>query len=385
MIVAIVVAAMLMVPAIVFMVECLFGLICLQSAPVGDAPPFAVLMPAHDEARGIQATIGAVVGQLRPGDRLLVVADNCADDTARLARDAGAEVAERSDPARRGKGYALAFGRGALEADLPPVVIVMDADCRAAPGSLTTLAAEAFERNAAVQGLYLFDSESRSAPLVAISNFAFLVKNMIRQRGLARMGAPALLQGTGMAFPRAIFASAPLAGDDIVEDLSLGITLLRQGHDVRWTETSRFTSFAASQAATVSQRKRWEHGFLSSAVTGFPKLLVAAVKRRHLALVLIALDLLVPPLSLFVTVLILAWSGFAVLAVVTGAFAPLLIVSAALAFVVAGVLLAWAAEGRRALPFRTLLKAPFYMIWKAPIYGSLFLRKQKEWVRTARD
>jgi cellulose synthase/poly-beta-1,6-N-acetylglucosamine synthase-like glycosyltransferase len=91
-------------------------------------PRLAVLMPAHNESAGIVPAIEAVNEQLQPGDRLLVVADNCSDDTARVAAAAGAQVAERTDPQCRGKGYALDFGVRRLEADPPEVVVIIDAD-----------------------------------------------------------------------------------------------------------------------------------------------------------------------------------------------------------------------------------------------------------------
>ena len=90
----------------------------------------AVLVPAHDEGAVLLQTIADIQMQLRPGDRLLVVADNCADDTAGIARAAGAEVVERHDPDKRGKGYALDFGIRHLALDPPEVVIIIDADCR---------------------------------------------------------------------------------------------------------------------------------------------------------------------------------------------------------------------------------------------------------------
>ena len=82
---------------------------------VGVRPPVAVLVPAHNESSGLLPTLANIQSQLLPGDRLLVVADNCSDDTAALARAAGAEVVERNDPTRRGKGYALDWGVQHLE------------------------------------------------------------------------------------------------------------------------------------------------------------------------------------------------------------------------------------------------------------------------------
>src|ERR1700722_10861091 len=71
---------------------------------------FAVLIPAHNEALGIRDTIESVSGQLAASGRILVVADNCSDATAQIARDSGAEVLERTNATERGKGFALQAG-----------------------------------------------------------------------------------------------------------------------------------------------------------------------------------------------------------------------------------------------------------------------------------
>src|SRR3979490_3229708 len=95
------IAACLAVPTVVFVIE-----ICAASflARRHQVPPtarrrgtVAVLIPAHDEAKGILATLNDIRLQLCPGDRLLVVADNCTDDTASVAAALGAEVAIRND------------------------------------------------------------------------------------------------------------------------------------------------------------------------------------------------------------------------------------------------------------------------------------------------
>ncbi|MEI7537058.1 MAG: glycosyltransferase family 2 protein, partial [Comamonadaceae bacterium] len=84
----------------------------------------AVLVPAHNESANVLPTIESVKVQLGPHDLLLLIADNCDDDTAELARSAGATVIERNNSQLRGKGYALAFGVDHLRADPPDVVLV---------------------------------------------------------------------------------------------------------------------------------------------------------------------------------------------------------------------------------------------------------------------
>src|SRR5262249_48602977 len=99
-----------------------------------------ILVPAHNEGAGLLPTIGDLKPQLRSGDRLLVVADNCTDDTASIAAAAGVEVVERHDREKIGKGYALDWGLRHLVADPPDVVVMVDADCRLADGAIDRLA-----------------------------------------------------------------------------------------------------------------------------------------------------------------------------------------------------------------------------------------------------
>ena len=74
---------------------------------------FAILVPAHDEQAVIGRTLASLAALDYPHDRadVWVVADNCTDATAAVAQTHGALVLERRDPARAGKGHALAWSR----------------------------------------------------------------------------------------------------------------------------------------------------------------------------------------------------------------------------------------------------------------------------------
>src|SRR5690606_18431776 len=112
------------------------------------------LVPAHDESPGIATVVAQLRSELGPRDRLVVIADNCTDDTAELARAGGAEVLERRDPERRGKGYALSFGAEHLKSAPPDVVVIMDADCRVQRGTLRALAGRALDSGRPTQAVY---------------------------------------------------------------------------------------------------------------------------------------------------------------------------------------------------------------------------------------
>ncbi|MGE8382883.1 MAG: glycosyltransferase family 2 protein, partial [Pseudomonas putida] len=195
-------AVIALVPVSVFFLQMLLACLPPRSRPLGVSvrPRVAVLVPAHDEAAIIRATLASVTPQLLPGDRLLVVADNCTDDTARLAREAGAEVVERFDTVLRGKGYALDFGVRHLALQPPEVVIVVDADCQVAEGAIDCLARRYHQAQRPVQALYLMRAPAGSGLTVQVAEFAWRVKNLVRPRGWARLGLPCQLMGAGMAF-----------------------------------------------------------------------------------------------------------------------------------------------------------------------------------------
>jgi len=358
-----------------------------MAAPRDDM--LAVLMPAHDEAAGIAAAIAAVRAQLGPRDRLLVVADNCSDATAAIARAAGAEVSERSDAQRRGKGYALDHGVRWLENDRrdpPGVVVIVDADCIVAPHALDRLAQRCLSSGRPVQALYLMHAPPGAPLRLRIAEFAWIVKNKVRPLGAAALGGPCQLMGTGMAFPWALIRSAPLASGHLVEDMQLGLDLAAAGTAPLFCPQALVSSvFPNDVAGARAQRTRWEHGHLSVIARTGPRLLLRALARRDTASAALALDLMVPPLAALVLALgtllaiDLAWWRLAADAW------PAAVAAAALALLAAGVLATWRREARHLVTGRELLGLPLYVAAKIPVYVRLFTKRQVEWVRTKRD
>ena len=347
---------------------------------------FAVLMPAHDEAVGIAAAIEAVRVQLGPRDRLLVVADNCRDATAAIARAAGAEVTERNDALRRGKGYALDHGVRWLERSPPAVVVIIDADCIVAPGALALLAQRCVATTRPVQALYLMHAPPGSGLGLRVAAFAWVVKNKLRPIGGAALGWPCQLLGTGMAFPWALIVNAPLASGHLVEDMELGIALARAGAAPVFCPQAFVSSvFPSDAAGALAQRTRWEHGHLSVLASTGPRLLAQALMRRDGALVALSLDLMVPPLAALALALGAAlmfgaaWWGLA------SDVRPFALAVFAFALFGAGVTMAWWRGGRHLVSLRELLALPLYVAAKIPIYVRLFTKRQVEWVRTKRD
>ena len=352
----------------------------------GNPGPVAVLMPAHDESIGIAASIASVLPQLRRGDRLLVVADNCTDATATVARTAGAEVVERHDPARRGKGYALDFGIRYLGHHPPAVVVVVDADCTLRARAVERLARASLRSGRPTQALYLMHCSAGAGLRARIAEFAWIVRNHVRPLGALRLGLPCQLMGTGMAFPWPLIEGAPLASGNLVEDLELGLHLAAAGYAPVFCPEAQVDSvFPDDGVARAAQRTRWEHGHLSMIASAAPRLLWIGLRHRTVGAVALAVDLCVPPLASFVLIAaVLAGLG-GVLAALGGPPAPCIVASGTLSVIVASVLLAWARFGRSIVSLRELLASPAYVVAKVPMYARLFKSRQAEWIRTRRD
>jgi cellulose synthase/poly-beta-1,6-N-acetylglucosamine synthase-like glycosyltransferase len=349
-------------------------------------PRITVLVPAHNEAGGIARTLASVSPQLHAQDRILVVADNCSDDTAAVARAAGAQVVERFHATDRGKGFALAYGVDALRADPPGLVVILDADCELARGSLHALAASVAETDRPAQALYLMLAPPGARLARRVAQFAWRVHNKVRPAGWHRLGLPCHLMGTGMAFTWPMLHNAPLANASIAEDIKLGIDLATAGRPPVFCPDALVTStFPESAAATSTQRTRWEHGHLEMILREVPGLLAAAWRRGDRRLVGMALDLAVPPLALLAALLlggtVLAgalswWIGDPTLA---GAWV-LLLATFALA-----VLTAWRVHGRDLARFVELLSVPFFIAARVPVYVRFVVKRERRWVRTDRD
>jgi cellulose synthase/poly-beta-1,6-N-acetylglucosamine synthase-like glycosyltransferase len=382
-----IVAVVFSVPLLVLAVECFAALKPWRMTPPPDSRPrCAILVPAHNEELVIARTLAAVAAQIGPEDRVLVVADNCTDTTANVVREFGSGVVERTDPVRRGKGYALAFGRDALSADPPNVVIVLDADCTLGPDALRRLAAETVTSGRPIQGCYLMTAPPEAGPNRQVAAFAFLVKNLVRPLGLRRLGQPCLLMGTGMGFPWEVFRTAPLAHGHIVEDLGLTVDLALAGHAPLFVPDAEIRGeFPIDERAASSQRRRWEHGHLRVIRAGIPRLLALGVLRFRPRLLIQALDVGVPPLSALVLACSLALCGLGLWATLGGPWGPVATLGGSAVMAAAGLVIAWLRFGRSTLPTKTLFRVPWYALKKVGLYFEFLIRPQRDWVRTARD
>lgn len=379
--------ALLFLPVAWLLVEIVAGVSNSRSpAPLQPtAIRTAVLVPAHNESTTLRATLECLLPQLGLDDVLLVVADNCTDDTAAIAAAAGALVLHRSDTVHRGKSYALAAG---LERLLPlgvDVVVIIDADCIVGPDTVRTLAQICHQRQRPVQCLYRMATTPEMSLPQRVRQFAWIVKTALRPCGLDRLHLPCPLLGTGMAFPAAILRTSQLASGHIAEDLKLYIDLCRAGAAPLFCPSVHVTSsFPSTKEGVQTQRRRWEHGHLDLLWREAPTLVVHGLRTISSTVLLTALDLCIPPLALLSMLLACLLTLCALDAMLTGARLPLVVSVLDALLLTAAILTAWRARGREVLSARHLLYVPLYVLRKIPLYWQFLFARESRWIRSKR-
>jgi cellulose synthase/poly-beta-1,6-N-acetylglucosamine synthase-like glycosyltransferase len=377
------------VPVIWVFVQTLVARVPTSRRPAPEASKrgrVAVLVPAHNESSGIIATLASIQPQLQPGDQILVVADNCNDDTAAVARAHGAQVVERQDTSRRGKGYALDHGMKHLAQDTPDWVLICDADCELAVGSLDQLLSTSLSTGQPTQALYLMTTAPGASLQQRFSEFAWRLKNQARPLGGLRLGAPCQLMGTGMLFAWKAIHSIPLASGHIVEDMQMGVDLALAGTPPRFEPNALVTSrFPESASGASTQRARWEHGHLATLLRAGPRLITQGLARGRLAVAAMGVDLMVPPLALLVMTLLSLVALNALLWFLSGWSMTFWSSLVLLALMACAVFMAWSRFGHGTVTGREMVLAIGYALRKIPLYLAFFVRRQTDWVRTKRD
>lgn len=364
-----------------------------------------VLIPAHNESFEIAKTVRNIKNTLDYPEayfNIVVIADNCRDDTAELSRKAGAQVVERFDLSAVGKGQALDWFFKShksiyLECD---AVVIIDADTIPHPNFLNEIS-ESLSRSGVdvVQGFYGV-SNPQANWRTALAAAALFVFHHIRPAGRNQIGGTAGLKGNGMAFRTKIVENYGWPAYSLVEDIEYSILLLMDGVLVHYNPDAVVYAEMASGAHQAGiQRKRWEGGRLALIKKYLPSLIKGFIKNRKISYIDGIMELLIPPLSLLVMAqmvmlvisIMISLSPYAqhqidnTLPTIWVCYPQIWIIFLCITvfYIFSGLIL------RRA-PFyvwRSLFFAPFFIIWKIPLYFSLIKNRgaKKTWERTQRE
>lgn len=364
----------------------------LLSAAMPRPPPstrrlcFDVIVPAHNETAVIRRTVQSLAAIDWPEDRyrMLVVADNCTDDTAALARQAGATVLERQDDTRRGKGYALDHAFAASRAEgWADAVVIIDADAEVSPNLLEACAAR-LERGAqAVQVHYgiLNPMASWRTRLLTIAKASF---HIVRSRARERLGLSCGIRGNGWCVTHRLLLEVPYQAFSLTEDLEYSIALGLAGHRVHYADEA-FSNADMVTGGEIAgkQRQRWEDGRFAMIRAKTGPVLRAAFTRPSKVCLDIGCDLLVLPLS-YVALNVAALIGLAAIGslLLSTSAVWLWIGLACLLAILLYVMRGWQLSGLGRQGLIDLARAPFFIAWKVLLM--LRRRDSKGWVKTQR-
>ena len=358
-----------------------------RRAPKGVVlPSFGVIIPAHDEEPQIHATVAAVLDQnyARECFDVYVLADNCSDGTADVARKAGAVVFERSDPADRGKGQALDWCLSNHPELLRrhDAIVIIDADATMDERFLEEMAGMLEDETVSAVQAENVVANPEVNWRTALTYAGFALINCVRSAGRVRLGGAAGLKGNGMVLRSDLLARYGWPAHSVVEDIEFATRLLLDGHYISYCGAARVSSdMPAGRKEAESQRNRWEAGKVSVVARHAPLLLRAWLRRRQWRYLDACLDLATPPLSMLVfgQGLLVAVSAFA-----APRFFPLFTACAiaTLLHVVLGLRLVHAPR----TVWLQLLASPVFLAWKLTLYARFLIKpREKGWVRTPRE
>ncbi len=236
-----------------------------------------VLVPAHDEQASIGATLVSLFEQSRPPERIIVVADNCTDGTARIARRHGAEVVETIGNTDKKAGALNQVLTGLLD-DLGDndCVMVVDADTVLDPGFLAAAVQRLTDDRAvmSIGGLFYGDDTRGLLAQFQRNEYVRYSRELERRRGRVYV-----LTGTASVFRSAALREVADARDSLLpgvrgdvydtaaltEDNELTLALKSLGALMSSPNECRVvTELMPEWSHLWNQRLRWQRGALEN-------------------------------------------------------------------------------------------------------------------------
>ena len=249
---------------------------------------FMAILPAHNEEHVIGNLIESLKNQEYPQDLIdiYVIADNCTDNTVKIAKEAGAIVLERyeDDPQKQTKGAALQwFLKQKIEEDADyDAFCVFDADNIVDKNFFKAMNKKLCQGEEVVQGYR--DIKNPTDSWVS-AGYAIFYWTMHRFYHLARynLGLSALLNGTGFMVKFDIIKPTGWNTDTLTEDIEFSLKRIIQGKRVGWaTDAIVYDEQPVGFKQSWSQRSRWTIGHIQCLQEYTKPLAGAVVKNKTL-------------------------------------------------------------------------------------------------------
>lgn len=276
------------VAAYLFVIS-IFGWVKRKEESADNYPPikrFAIVVAAHNE----ENVIGSIVRNLANLDYpdhlydIFVVADNCTDNTYKIAKENGAIAFKRFDDKKRGKGFALEwmFDKIFKMDKHYDAVCVLDADNLVSLNFLKEMNKQLCRGYKVVQG-YLDSKNPRDSFIAASYSAAFWSNNRIYQLARYYLGLSCVLGGTGFIVATDLLKEIGWGATSLTEDLEFTIKLILKGEKVYWShEAAVYDEKPLTMKQSWRQRKRWMQGQSDCACRYFKDLLTKAIKDKDI-------------------------------------------------------------------------------------------------------
>jgi cellulose synthase/poly-beta-1,6-N-acetylglucosamine synthase-like glycosyltransferase len=281
----------------------ILAILC-RTSPLGEARTratrFLILIPAHNEEDGLPETLHSLSVLQYPKElvHIVVIADRCGDDTAKVARAGGAQCLERNEgPA--GKGAAMSWALQEVktaEVEFDALVIV-DADCLV-DARLLGAFDDALAKGNSVQQGYNYLSNPWESPFTRVIAVTSVLRNLLFYGGKEAIGCSAMLSGTGMCLSRAVINRFGWSAFSVSEVWEFSVTLLLKDERIFFNPWARvFARESKGLKQASRQRLRWATGRYAVMKEGTRKLFLKGVSEKRADLIDGAITLSVPNYS----------------------------------------------------------------------------------------
>ena len=227
---------------------------------------FMMILPAHNEA----SVIGALVESLQALDYpkelydIYVIADNCTDNTAQIAKNLGAIVYERFDEKRKTKGFAMQWflNQKIKENADYDAFCVFDADNVVDKNFLNAMNKKLCQGEEIVQG---YRDIKNPADSWISAGYALFYWMMNRFYHLARynLGLSPLINGTGFMVDFNLIKPTGWDTITLTEDIEFSLKNIAKGRKLGWaTDAIVYDEQPTSFKQSWSQRSRWTVGHM---------------------------------------------------------------------------------------------------------------------------
>jgi len=243
---------------------------------------FAVVVAAHNEELVIEHVVDSLNDLDYPKNLydIFVIADNCTDNTAKLARLRGARVFERFNSKEKGKGYALEWMFNIIfkMEKKYDAIAIFDADNVVSRNFLKEMNDKLCQGYKVVQG-FIDSKNPYDSWITASYSIAFWTSNRMFQLAKSNIGLSNQIGGTGFCVDTDVLKRLGWGATCLTEDLEFTCKLVLNGEKVGWAHDAVvYDEKPLTLKQSWRQRKRWMQGFTDVSGRFFFKLILKGIR-----------------------------------------------------------------------------------------------------------